>query len=995
MAFISTRRQGYGRCHGRPVPTYTLYSMKSDGSDIICLSYHETNEFEPSVDKNGMIIYTRWDYVDRDAVIAHHLWICTPDGRDPRAPHGNYPLPSQTIFPPFLREGGIEARPMSEFNFRSIPGSTRYVCVAGPHHGEHYGSVILVDKEIEDDGKLSQVTVVTPETGFPEAGVDRYNTVDYGSPWPLSEDFYLVSYKDSGLYYLDRFGNRELLCAKTRGLRAQYPIPLCLRDTPPSISPMTWQGERSNAPEHKRATLTIKNVMISDIPWDTANWASKRKIKWLRIVQFFSKTTPLANTSLVMSCYDPLLAYRDQQEPRMSLGLVPVEADGSVNCEAPVGKSIYFQLLDSNFMAVQSMRSVTYVHAGEQLTCTGCHETKWNTPSVSPNTLASKRRPSKLMPEVDGLEPLTYYRIVKPIFDNKCMRCHRTLHQGPQDMTYFALEPYAFFYAGGQGNLYNPMVGGSRTLPGYFGASYSRMGKALMDSVHQSVVTAEDRRWVFLWLDLLSNQYGDFFNLDKQAAGERVWPRMDMDSTNPQGVEWDYPLANYTLDATPPSVPSGLQTQLFENTGISRSILLKWQASQDAESGVWAYRIYRNGVSHAYTCSTSFKDSYLKEGEDYIYDSEDYVYQVTAINIDNRESGRSPSVPTPPDTSPPVLKNIITDDSKTILLVFNKKLDKSSAETSANYRLDNGISVVNAVLDSDTSSVMLSISLSLSAGVTYTLSLGGIKDRFGNSIPANTQTTFTGSITTVDSNFAYRATATASSTQGGAEYNVNNVNDGIATTDFNSWASTSTPAWVQIDFGAKVIFNRVVLYTTTGYELKDYIIQYWDGMSWIDAASVTGNTQAHRTTEFSPVTCTKMRVYATTGSAAQSNYARICELEIYNGSGGTGLEIETARPVPLFFGLAAVPNPFAASTLVKFDVPQAKNGEKQKVSVRIYDLSGRLVQTLAQGAFAAGYHTAVFNVRENGNGRTLGNGIYFCRMQAPGFARTIRLLLVQ
>jgi hypothetical protein len=35
IVFISTRRGGYGRCHGRPVPTYTLYSMKPDGSDII------------------------------------------------------------------------------------------------------------------------------------------------------------------------------------------------------------------------------------------------------------------------------------------------------------------------------------------------------------------------------------------------------------------------------------------------------------------------------------------------------------------------------------------------------------------------------------------------------------------------------------------------------------------------------------------------------------------------------------------------------------------------------------------------------------------------------------------------------------------------------------------------------------------------------------------------------------------------------------------------
>ena len=52
--------------------------MKSDGSDIICLSYHETNEFHPSVLNNGRIIYTRWDYVDRDLAAAHHVWDMRP-----------------------------------------------------------------------------------------------------------------------------------------------------------------------------------------------------------------------------------------------------------------------------------------------------------------------------------------------------------------------------------------------------------------------------------------------------------------------------------------------------------------------------------------------------------------------------------------------------------------------------------------------------------------------------------------------------------------------------------------------------------------------------------------------------------------------------------------------------------------------------------------------------------------------------------------------------
>jgi len=63
--------------------------MEPDGADIVPLSYHETHEWHPSVDHFGRIVYTRWDYVDRDTNVAHHIWTCYPDGRDPRSMHGN------------------------------------------------------------------------------------------------------------------------------------------------------------------------------------------------------------------------------------------------------------------------------------------------------------------------------------------------------------------------------------------------------------------------------------------------------------------------------------------------------------------------------------------------------------------------------------------------------------------------------------------------------------------------------------------------------------------------------------------------------------------------------------------------------------------------------------------------------------------------------------------------------------------------------------------
>ena len=95
IAFISERRGGYLRC-GRVCPNYTLFDMAADGSDINCLSFHETNEWHPSVTNEGLLLWTRWDYVDRHGCTAHMPWVTTLDGRDRArstaisrfAPHG-------------------------------------------------------------------------------------------------------------------------------------------------------------------------------------------------------------------------------------------------------------------------------------------------------------------------------------------------------------------------------------------------------------------------------------------------------------------------------------------------------------------------------------------------------------------------------------------------------------------------------------------------------------------------------------------------------------------------------------------------------------------------------------------------------------------------------------------------------------------------------------------------------------------------------------------
>ncbi|MEA3225841.1 MAG: hypothetical protein U9Q07_07800, partial [Planctomycetota bacterium] len=215
VAFMSTRRRGFGRCHNpwEPLPSYTLHRMDASGHAVRTLSFHETNEWHPSVLADGRIVYCRWDYVDRSAANYHGLWVSNQDGTNPSILFGNYTQRINACYQP-----------------RSIPGSNRIAFIAGAHHADVGGSLVILDPARQKlDSQTGQdrfdaIEVLTPEVCFPEA--PGWPGSYFHSPWPLSENYFLVAFsfeplpgmgpkveKDTytGIYYFDRFGNMELL----------------------------------------------------------------------------------------------------------------------------------------------------------------------------------------------------------------------------------------------------------------------------------------------------------------------------------------------------------------------------------------------------------------------------------------------------------------------------------------------------------------------------------------------------------------------------------------------------------------------------------------------------------------------------------------------------------------------------------------------------------------------------------------------------------------
>jgi hypothetical protein len=520
IAFISQRRGGYLRC-GRHCPVYTLHSMAPDGSDIIRLSYHETHEWHPSVTNDGMIAYTRWDYIDRDTNIAHHIWTCYPDGRDPRSYHGNYPQRR-------------ESRPWMEMSIRAVPNSHKFVAATGAHHGHAFGSLVLIDPNASDDNAMSQLTRLTPDVAFPEAeGGKRLvrQHQAYGTPWPLSEDDYLCVYdphiENRAIYWIDRFGNKELIY-RDPAISCLSPIPFRPRTKPPVIPDQTIQTAAAKhvSQNDRPATISVMNVYNSDFQWPEG-----ATIEALRVIQLLPKTTAPPN--------QPRIGVANQTNARAVLGTVPVEEDGSAYFVAPPGKELYFQALDEKGMAVQSMRSGTYVHPGEHLTCHGCHERKRRTPPLlSGTSLALHRAASRIKPEPDGSNPFNYVRLVQPVLDRNCVGCHQKQKaidltgaiEGPYGWTrsYINLaEKHGFYFHVFNGSINTGIHGGSRTTAGEFGARASKLIRYTDEQHHGVKLSQEDFHRLTLWLDCNSEFYGSYEDTRAQSRGEVVVPTMD------------------------------------------------------------------------------------------------------------------------------------------------------------------------------------------------------------------------------------------------------------------------------------------------------------------------------------------------------------------------------------------------------------------------------------------------------------------------------------
>jgi len=125
--------------------------------------------------------------------------------------------------------------------------------------------------------------------------------------------------------------------------------------------------------------------------------------------------------------------------------------------------------------------------------------------------------------------------------------------------------------------------------------------------------------------------------------------------------------------------------------------------------------------------------------------------------------------------------------------------------------------------------------------------------------------------------------------------------------------------------------------------------------------------------------------------------AHVCSLTVADSSGHYDIdvievavvasldsELQTSTPT-----LGAHPNPFNIGTQVFFELT-----ERERVSLEIFDLKGRLVRSLEEGTFDTGRHESFWNARNN-VGRVVSSGPYFVRMRAGDRTEVSKILLLK
>ena len=396
-----------------------LYACAPDGDLLRRVTFDQVHTNYPTMTQDGRVLYTRWDYNDRGQIFPQPLFQMNPDGTGQTECYGNNAWFPTTIL-----------------HARSIPGTEKIVAVLSGHHCWQRGQLAVLDPRLVRQENAG-VQLIAPVRDTPADRVDAYGQggPQFQYPYPLGENEFVVTccpYESGvrdrsfpfGVYWVDRAGQRELL-AFDASVSCSQALPLAARPKP---------HERPRMVDYAQ---TDGVYFVQDIYEGPGLLGVARgTVDRLRVVALDFRAAGIgdnrnggeAGGALVST---PIAIGNGAWDVKRILGEAKVYPDGSACFRVPARTPVYFQAIDRNGHAVQSMRTWSTLQPGEQFACVGCHENKQEAPLLRQKTTqALEAGAQELEPFYGPPRGFSFTQEIQPILDAHCVKCHDVAYTG-------------------------------------------------------------------------------------------------------------------------------------------------------------------------------------------------------------------------------------------------------------------------------------------------------------------------------------------------------------------------------------------------------------------------------------------------------------------------------------------------------------------------------------------------------------------------------------
>jgi hypothetical protein len=529
ILFSSTRCVQSVDCHW--VEVSNLFLMNGEGRHMRRIGFDQVHTIFPTVTDDGRVLYTRWDYNDRAQMYTQPLFEMNCDGTGQREFYG-----------------GSSWFPTNIIHARQIPGTRKVAAIITGHHTPAHGKLGIIDTQRgRQEGR--GITLLAPERVADPVRVDRYGMEgsQWQYVWPLNEDCFLVTLalpKPDGalgrfnIYLTDRHGRRELLVEGRQsgeGIGCRQIIPLAPRPKP-HLRPSSVDYRKTTGLVYMQDVyegLGLPNVV-------------RGTIDRLRVVGLEYRAAGVGHAQQKgrggkADVSTPISVGNGSWDVKVVYGSAKVHEDGSAFFEVPARTPLYFQAIDKDGIAVQTMRSWTTLMPGETQSCVGCHEHKNSTLRAErARPIAANMTPQQLVPFYGPPRGFSFTVEVQPILDRHCVSCHDGRQDVPLDLRgervhlpeMKRMVARSFLELthtqNERGDCHHPMVNWIDSMsepemlpPRQRGAAASELITLLKDGHEGTVLNAEELEKIACWLDLLVPYCGDYLE-------HNTWSKQDL-----------------------------------------------------------------------------------------------------------------------------------------------------------------------------------------------------------------------------------------------------------------------------------------------------------------------------------------------------------------------------------------------------------------------------------------------------------------------------------